>query len=39
MTHIAPLATVGRTHHDRVGGKGANLGELSGPACRYRTGS
>src|SRR5918995_235683 len=28
MTHIAPLATVGRTHHDRVGGKGANLGEL-----------
>ena len=28
MTHIAPLAAVGRTHHDRVGGKGANLGEL-----------
>ncbi len=28
MTHIAPLATVGRMHHDRVGGKGANLGEL-----------
>ena len=22
MSHIAPLATVGRTHHDRVGGKG-----------------
>ena len=28
MTHIAPLATVERTHHDQVGGKGANLGEL-----------
>ncbi len=28
MTHIAPLTTVGRSHHDRVGGKGANLGEL-----------
>ncbi|HZA05290.1 MAG TPA: PEP/pyruvate-binding domain-containing protein, partial [Propionibacteriaceae bacterium] len=28
MTHIAPLTTVERTHHDRVGGKAANLGEL-----------
>jgi phosphoenolpyruvate synthase/pyruvate phosphate dikinase len=28
VTHIAPLAAVGRTHHDQVGGKGANLGEL-----------